>query len=239
MSLPRLRLENCSCEGGRCVLNSERAHHVVRVPRCYTGSFAEGLLRGEKVELKLICEGENVYAEEISRKREEPAAVELHLLLGLLKNDQFDDALRFSAETGVHTIHLLDCERSVPKYEGKKLDEKMNRWSKILDEATKQAGSALPPKLSYPLPLKDFDFDALPCERYAALLSSGTRDLRDITVGSSAAVAIGPEGDWAPHESALLLEKGFTAVSHGMRILRASTAVAVSCGWFSLQAPKE
>ena len=239
MSLPRLRLENCVCEGGRWLLNDEQAHHLVRVRRCYTGSFAEGLLRGEKVELKLQCEGEKVYAEEVSRTAEDPAAVELHLLLGLLKNDQFDDALRFSAETGVNTIHLLDCERSVPKYEGKKLEEKMNRWSKILDESTKQAGSALPPKLSVPVPLKKFDFDALPPERYAALLSPSAKPLEEITVKNRAVIAIGPEGDWAPHESELLLEMGFFAVSLGKRILRASTAVAVSCGWFSLRTPTE
>ncbi|MFR5879758.1 MAG: hypothetical protein ACLUEQ_02525 [Cloacibacillus evryensis] len=38
----------------------------------------------------------------------------MELLLGLLKNDQLDDALRFCAETGVYAVRLLICERSVP-----------------------------------------------------------------------------------------------------------------------------
>ncbi|MFA7366623.1 MAG: RsmE family RNA methyltransferase [Synergistaceae bacterium] len=51
---------------------------------------------------------------------------------------------------------------------------------------------------------------------------------------STAAIAIGPEGDWSPSEIELLLKRGFKPVSLGKRILRASTAVAVACGWFSM-----
>ena len=73
------------------------------------------------------------------------------MLLGLLKNDQLDDALRFCAETGVYAVRLLICERSVPRYEGAKLADKMARWRKILDEATKQASAATPPLLREPV----------------------------------------------------------------------------------------
>ncbi len=45
-------------------------------------------------------------------------------MLALLKSDQPGLCARFAAETGVYTIHLLACERSVPKYSGAKLKEK-------------------------------------------------------------------------------------------------------------------
>ncbi|MEG1641621.1 MAG: RsmE family RNA methyltransferase [Synergistaceae bacterium] len=234
MSQPRLRLETCTLNGKIWKIDEEQAHHLVRVRRCYTGSLVEGLLSGEKILLKLICDGEEVKAEEISRTEETPAGTEVHLLLGLLKNDQFDDALRFSAETGVHTIHLLACERSVPSYEGKKLEEKMNRWNKILAESTKQAGSTIPPILKSPLKLADINFNELPKEKYAALLSPLSKNLKDLTIPESLVIAIGPEGDWSLSESQKLLDMGFTPVSLGKRILRASTAVAVACGWLSL-----
>jgi len=234
VSLPRLRLEKCINKDGRWLIDQEQAHHLIRVRRCSEGSLAEGLLSGEKVQLRISCEGELVYAEELSREAETAQPIELHLILALLKSDQFDQSLRFAAETGVHTIHLLACERSVPRYSGIKLKEKMSRWEKILDEATRQAGSALPPVLLEPVSLKDLDPDMLPDCRLAAILSSDADTLSKAEIMSPVAIAIGPEGDWSPYEIELLLKRGFKPVSLGKRILRASTAVAVACGWFSM-----
>lgn len=234
MSLPRLRLEKCTKEDGTWLIDAEQAHHLVRVRRCYNGSIVEGLLDGEKLELRLICEGDMVRAAEISREAEAPMSPEIHLLLGLLKNDQFDDALRFSAEIGVHTIHLVACERSVPKYSNDKLDDKMSRWRKILDEATKQAGSTRPPVLCPPCNFDRFDFAVLPENRFAALLSPDSAELKSLKPCSPLAIAIGPEGDWSLSETKILLAEKFIPISLGKRILRASTAVAVACGWFML-----
>ena len=221
MSLPRLRLERCSCNNGIWTIDAEEAHHLVRVRHCYTGSLVEGLLDGEKVTLRLHCDGAAVTARELSREEEPPLEPRIELLLGLLKNDQLDDALRFCAETGVFRIHLLVCERSVPRYEGPRLDDKMKRWRKILDEATKQAGAATPPVLCAPVPFAEFDFDGLPEQRLAALLSDGARPLRETRIAESLAAAIGPEGDWSPAESARLLAEGVAPVRHRARIMRA------------------
>lgn len=238
MSQPRLRLETCLYENGEWLIDPQQAHHLVKVRRCYSGSLVEGLTSGEVVWLKLECRGEQVFASEVSRALEIPLPIEMHLVLALLKNTQFDDALRFAAETGVRHIHLLACERSVPKVEREKARGKMERWRKVLSEATKQAGAALPPELHEPVDFSEFDFSALPHDRFAALLTPGAVRFNSVKAGGSAAVAIGPEGDWAPHESEALLAAGFTPVSLGRRILRASTAVAVACGWLALAAEK-
>ncbi|HIT04564.1 MAG TPA: 16S rRNA (uracil(1498)-N(3))-methyltransferase [Candidatus Caccocola faecipullorum] len=229
MSLPRLRLERCSYDNGIWTIDAEEAHHLVRVRHCYTGSLVEGLLDGEKVTLRLHCDGASVTARELSREEEPPLEPRVELLLGLLKNDQLDEALRFCAETGVFRIHLLICERSVPRYEGSRLDDKMKRWRKILDEATKQAGAATPPALCAPVPFAEFDFGGLPEQRLVALLSDKARPLREISIARHIAAAIGPEGDWSPEESGRLLAENFAPVRLGARIMRASTAVAAFC----------
>ncbi len=234
MSLPRLRLEDCILKDGRWLIDEKQAHHLIRVRRCYTGSAVEGLLSGERLQLRLLCEDGLVFAEELSRTKDEGPSIMLHLILALLKNDQFDESLRFAAETGVYAIHLLSCERSVPKYSGARLQDKMSRWTKILDESTKQAGSASPPKIYAPTGLAELDLTLIPECRFAALLSPDAEPLSGIELKETAAFAIGPEGDWSPSETKLLSEKGFRPVSLGKRILRASTAVAVACGWFSL-----
>ena len=231
MSQPRLRLEDCRFENGIWKLDAKQAKHLVKVRRCYNGSVVEGLLNGEKLELRLEnCDTEQVCAVELSRAKEKKPPREIRLLLALLKNDQFDDALRFCAETGVSEIYLLACERSVPKISDK-INEKMVRWNKILAEATKQSGAAAAPLLHAPSAFAEFDFSAVQGDKYAALLSDKARSLSDIKFGVKATLAIGPEGDWSPEETQRLLDEGFIPVSLGARILRASTAVAVGCGW--------
>ncbi len=241
MSLPRLRLEKCVREGTDWLIDKDEAHHLVKVRRCYSGAVVEGLLNGEKISLRLICDGDTLRAQEISRTLELPVYPEIHLLLAVLKNEQMDLALRFSSEIGVSVIHLLSCERSVPKYEEQKLDDKMRRWNKILDESTKQSGSALPPVLLPQEDLSNFDFSCLPKDRYAALISDDARALCEVSlpVPSSVALAIGPEGDWSCFESNTLLDNGFVPISLGKRILRASTAVAVMCSWFVMSSHKD
>lgn len=234
MSQPRLRLEGCTRENGVWHIGAEEAHHLIRVRRCYTGSVVEGLLNGEKIELKLECEGDSVTAREITRCREEVITPRIELLLGLLKNDQLDDALRFSAETGVYAVRLVVCERSVPRFEASKLADKCARWRRVLDEATKQAGAAVAPRLESPVPFSELNFEELPEKRLIAMLSPETKKLRDIEPAASVVLAIGPEGDWAPGESRRLLEKGFAPVTLGPRILRASTAVAAGCAGLGL-----
>ena len=229
MSLPRLRLEGCLFDGEVWHVGAEEAHHLIRVRRCYTGSLVEGLLRGEKIELRLECGGGEVTARELSRCGEAKIIPRVELLLGLLNNDQLDDALRFCAETCAAEIHLLVCERSVPRYGGARLVEKMTRWRRILDEATKQAGAATPPLLREPRDFEKFDFGALPKQRLAAMLSPDSKPLRLIEIEESAALEIGPEGDWSPREGAELIGNGFVPVTLGKRIMRASTAVAAGC----------
>ena len=101
VSLPRLRLEDCTFDGTLWHISAQEAHHLVRVRRCYTGSLAEGLLNGETVTLKLECRGEDVFAHEISRQTEIEFPPKTELLLAVLKNDQMDEALRFCAEEAI------------------------------------------------------------------------------------------------------------------------------------------
>jgi 16S rRNA (uracil1498-N3)-methyltransferase len=234
VSLPRLRLEKCRKDGGVWLIDEEQAHHLSHVRRCATGDFAEGLLDGVKIKLRLRFTADATSAEEVSRCEEVSPAAEIELLLALLKAEQFDEALRFAAETGVSRIRLLACERSVPKYEGARLAEKMSRWRRVLDESTKQAGAARAPLLCEPVKPSELDITSLPQTKLSAMFSQIAVNIRDVEFDESVAVAIGPEGDWSPDESRFFLENGFTPITLGRRILRASTAVAVACGVLSL-----
>ena len=245
MSLPRLRLENCHFDKEKKLwhISRDEAHHLVHVRRLYTGSLVEGLLcdeaeildkhQGKKFLLKLECQGEEVFAREL-QEESETNEFELTLLLALLKTDQWEDALRFAAQTGVTHIVPLIAERSIPKISQDELSKKMARWNKILDEATKQSSAVVPPSLAEPVAFANFDFNGLYGQKFAALLTDKTVNFRNIEFEKAVILAIGPEGDWSPRETATLLENNFTPITLGKRILKASTAVAVGCGAISI-----
>jgi 16S rRNA (uracil1498-N3)-methyltransferase len=48
-------------------------------------------------------------------------------------------------------------------------------------------------------------------------------------------VLIGPEGDFAPAETGMLLVNGFVSVTLGQSRLRTETAALAACTWMSLR----
>lgn len=233
MSLPRLRLEKCTFLGdGTWHLDPQQVHYLLHVRRCYTGSLVEGLSEGEKLLLRLVCRGENVFAEEVEKRPFDEVPVRVILLVGLLKADQFDLLLRQATEIGVAAIQPLFCRRSVPKLEGKSLEQKLRRWERILEEATLQAGVTHPPTLFPPIDVFSLNESTLPQKRYLALLDPQASPLASLPLALDLSIAIGPEGDWEADEVAFLKERGFLPFMMGTRVLRACTAALVSAAFF-------
>lgn len=242
--MPKIRLELCTPLGeGLWLLDRAQERHLVKVLRAYEGAMIEGLLPneagGERLLLRLEGTSAGYALREVERSSERPDAVRVHLLIGLLKSDQFDAVLRAAAELGLFAVWPVICARSVPRVANSEAPKKMARWQKILDEGTKISGSIYPPKAKRPIPFEALDWAALPASRYAALLTAGTVLLSEISEAPDELVfAVGPEGDWSPEEQRALLENGFTPVGLGSRVLRASTAAIVGCGWFRLMAAR-
>lgn len=242
MSLPRIRLERCKVLGeGLWLIDREQEHHLTKVLRTYEGAMIEGLLPkvegDEKLLLRLERTTDGLALREVERTREEPETVRIHLLIGLLKADQFDAVLRGVAELGLFSVRPVACARSVPRFSDAEMPKKLQRWQKILDEGSKVSGSVRPPTIHPPIAFADIEWMSLPKARYAALLTPRTSLLSSVSnVPAELVFAVGPEGDWLPEEARHLLENGFGPVSLGRRVLRASTAAIVGCGWFRLMA---
>ena len=247
MSLPKIRLEHCSpASPGTWRLGEEGTRHLTKSLRLYEGATVEGLssgqneggadIAGRKFLLRLERDEEGYLLREIGSEAVPPDGLSLTLVIGLLKADQFETVLRASAEVGVAEIRPLVCERSVPRIDSKELGRKMTRWRKIIDEGTLVSGAIAPPALIPPVAFSHCDWASLPRERYAAMLAADARPIREIEMDgrNEIAFAVGPEGDWSDAEMESLKENGFTPVGMGSRVLRASTAALLGCGWFRL-----
>jgi 16S rRNA (uracil1498-N3)-methyltransferase len=176
---------------------------------------------------------EKYFLREISAESEPRDDLEITLMIGLLKSDQFDAVLRSASELGVNSILPVVCERSVPRVAASDIPKKISRWQKILDEGTSISGSVFPPKISPPVNFGDIDWNTLPETRYAAVISPASRPISSADSDRSELVlAVGPEGDWSERERDALISRGFVPLALGRRIMRASTAAITGVAWF-------
>lgn len=209
------------------VLDSEQSRHLRSVLRLrpgdevsvFDGLGSEFLCVVEETGNAKVGSNLRVVSEIESPSRE--SSLELILGVALLKSDKLDLVIQKSVELGVSEFVPLNTKRCDAKI--KQFENKMERFERIVIEASKQCGRAKLMKISKP-----FDFDS-----YAAN-ASGTKILfaekngigfPDIRHSKKVTALVGPEGGWEDSESEIAAKNGFQIITLGGRILRAETAV--------------
>jgi 16S rRNA (uracil1498-N3)-methyltransferase len=212
----------------RASLAGQEARHLRQVLRAEVGQRYE------------ISDNRSVYLAEIEslakdrvlfRVLEElapaPPPVRIRLLLALIKFDRFEYALEKATELGVESVLPVcseRCEKGLEKAAAKRLD----RWRRIVREASQQARRARLPEVLAPAAFEAAIAGASPCsylldeEPGASPIAAAlpARRAREDLVS----VLVGPEGGWTGAERAAALQAGWTPVSLGPNILRAETA---------------
>jgi len=238
VSRPRVRLERARKKTSDVwVFDGEQAHHILNVRRRSAGDIIEGLWDGRIFLLRLEMEDGNLIGV-VTGEGKFVVKNDLWLLVALLKADAFERTLRMATESGAEKIVPLICERSVVRIDPEKWQVKRKRWTKIIEESTKQSGVAECPLLYEPVCIDSIPSLPLPASRYAAMLEEGSGYIVDYSPTGGAVLAIGPEGDWTSKEKERLLSEGFRAVSLGSRIMTSPTAAAVGLGCLSMKLEK-
>ncbi len=215
-------------------LRGDAAEHLGRVLRAEPGQLYE-LSDGETVwlsrieEIGLLKRGENrIEFALVEQLESREPAVDLQLLIAIVKFDRFEWCLEKATELGVTEIVPLAAERT----DRALLDaaaKRHARWEKILLESAQQSRRLRPPKLHNPLK----PAAAFPQQQGVRILLSERRDvplMRDILkdAATAAALAVGPEGGWTDAELSAARSAGFAEASLGELILRTETAVISS-----------
>jgi len=222
------------------VLRGDTAEHLGRVLRAEPGQLYElsdgrsvWLARIERVELPKRGESRIDFALVEPIPAREPA-VQIDLLLSLVKFDRFEWCLEKATELGAREIVPLAAART-DKPLIAAAEKRRSRWEKILAESAQQSRRLRPPALRDTIePAKAFAH----CPAATKILLSERREAPSIrealhaaaaaAAGASsqiAAIAIGPEGGWMDAEIAAAAAAGFAEASLGENILRTETAV--------------
>lgn len=152
------------------------------------------------------------------------------LVYGLPKGDKFELVLQKATELGVNTIIPYNAKRSIVQIDDKKIDTKLERWNKIIHDASMQSKRNIIPNVTKPMKLNnilslDADikliaFEEDSCFGQETLFNTLNKDLSSKHI----VLMVGPEGGFDIDEVNQLVESGFKRVSLGKRILRSETA---------------
>jgi 16S rRNA (uracil1498-N3)-methyltransferase len=175
---------------------------------------------------------------EVLERRMGKSESPVHIVLcqGMLKSARFEWLLEKGTELGVSTFAPVVCHRSMSGLESAG-SAKLQRWQRIIQEATEQCGRARLPEL---LPIRSLthvlndmpsgDLAIMPWEEAReaslrdALRSIRPKGCQDTPTTMTVVLFIGPEGGLTAEEVRFAQSHGVQAVTLGQRILRAETA---------------
>ncbi|SHF67922.1 16S rRNA (uracil(1498)-N(3))-methyltransferase [Ornithinibacillus halophilus] len=218
------------------IIDGDDAHHIVRVMRFQVG---DNIIANHPEGKASICEIVHIEDRTVQAVIKEwldgtvELPVEVTIAQGLPKGDKFDLVLQKGTELGANQFIPYQAERSIVKWDKKKADKKLQRYSKIVKEASEQSHRNQIPVIKPVMNLTElikesdyYDVKIFPYEEEAktSTYNSFGNVVQGLSSGKRILVCIGPEGGFSENEVGKLRDNGFLPVRLGPRILRTETA---------------
>lgn len=207
-------------------LSENDLYHIKTVMRMHAGDKIEVVYQNE-VYLSCIESVNDVYKIRQLEKMEQgrQKIPEIILAIPLLKEAKMDFVIQKATELGVSKIIPVKMERSVVKLDKTKEKKKLERWRKIVKEASEQSKRVTIPEIteiSTLESLQNIDALKLVCSTIATE-NNLPKLLQTYHTCDKILVAIGPEGGLSENEEELLINIGFQPVRLGNNIMRVET----------------
>lgn len=206
-------------------ITGDHAKHLARVLRARVGQEFDIVARGVVRRGRIVDLGDDSVQFELGEEIAAAASASLTLLLAIFKFDRMEWAIEKCTELGVSRIVPLIARRTDAHLAAAAV-KRVERWRRMVREASEQSRRVSPPEISGPVKLQD----ALqPSTGLRIVLSEveDTMQLREVAGADSSGeitFAIGPEGGWSEDELQRFKDSGWTSASLGPTILRAETA---------------
>ena len=219
----RIIIEPSQTQHNRINLTAEQKHYLKNVLRLNSqDNFIALDGKGNTYLAQLLGEKAEIIK---SLKEVTELPVSVTLMVALPKGNGFDDTLRSCTELGVNSVIPVLSERTLLKPS----PHKVQRWRKIVREATEQSERQIVPTIADPI----FFTTALTkvaktnSNCYICVTRRNAKHLLTYLSDSSShsiIIATGCEGGWTEREVTQAVTTGFQPVTLGSRILRAVTA---------------
>jgi 16S rRNA (uracil1498-N3)-methyltransferase len=239
-TMHRFYLPPESCRGQPLRLDGREAHHALHVLRLKRGDAVTVLDgAGGTLQCRVDSTAKDWLTLRVREKTFSPAPpCPITLLVGVPKGKIIEDIIQKSVELGVQRIVPLLTERVVTQLAGAGAAAKGGKWQQVAVEAIKQCGAAWLPRVEPPLGIREFLARGESFElSLAGSLQTERRHPREWILEfqqqhgrlpRSAAVWIGPEGDFTLEELQAIVAAGAKPITLGELTLRVETA-AIYC----------
>ena len=213
-----------SCE---LVLTGDEAHHCVRVLRQKVGDYV-GIFDGEgkSVQCQIVsADKTRVILEQDQKPVIKQRGLALHLCQAMPKAGNMELIVQKAVELGIASIQPIVSGNTLVKAD----EKKRQKWQRIALEACKQCGQNWLPEVKPALTFNEWLANREKAEvEIVAALDPRSREMAAVlgehSAVSSAALLVGPEGDFSQDEYDAAIGDGFNPVSLGDIVLRVETA---------------
>ena len=212
------------------LLSKDDSYHIKKVMRMNIGDKVE-IVDNKCTYICEIISFDPVQARIINRLDENNENDKNIILVQSLVNEtKMDLVLQKGTELGVNEFYPFKAVNSVNK-ENDKSNKKIDRWQRIVKEASEQSKRNIIPKVNNIVDLKEL------CTLKADVkllltVNETTKNIKNILKEykkyDTLIIVIGPEGGFSKVEEETLIKNGFISTSLGNRVLRTETASIVA-----------
>ncbi len=239
--MPRFFVKDDAVLENKIIIAGDDSRHIARALRMAVGD-----------ELFVCSPSGDEYKCRLTRIRDEESECEIlnvckgrsespvsiSLFMAFPKGDKLETVIQKSVELGAATIVPFESSRCIKRPKADKAERQNARFSKIAEEAAKQCGRSILPRVCEPVSFSEAIKRAseadLPlfCYEGSDVISMKEALEKNRTAKTVSAV-IGCEGGFSPDEAEYAKNNGLLPVGLGPRILRCETAPTVALSQIS------
>lgn len=205
------------------ILENSDLHHISNVMRMKDGDFVEVVF--DKVLYKCKVNFNNsisIIYDSILPGNDD--IMDIVLVVPVLKEQKMDLVLQKATELGVTRIIPIITERCVVKLNDKE-SKKLDRWSRIVKEASEQCKRISVPIIDNVCRISDLNFtDGV---KFVCSTRENQKSIKNVMHNLNGCakmyIVVGPEGGLSIDEEEKLNSLGFDSITLGKRIMRVET----------------
>ena len=212
-------------DNNKFILSSDDSFHIEKVMRMKLGEKIEVVYNNETY--ISIVESFNPVTCIIDNKLDENNEMNKKIIIvqSLVNEQKMDMILQKCTELGMYKFIPYKAVNSIIKDNGK-MDKKIDRWQRIVKEASEQSKRNIIPEVFKPMDINELIEYKADLKLICSTISDNNLKnvIREYKNYDTIMLVIGPEGGFDPKEEEKFINNNFIPVSLGKRILRTETA---------------
>lgn len=216
-------------DSNNILFSKEDIFHISKVMRMKINEEIEIVHNSKLYLAKIISFNPELKVKIIEEiKRDSELKTYIRLLYCVPKGEKLDLVIQKSVELGVDEIVLVNSSRCVAKINKDNFDKKIERFKKIIKEASEQSKRLSLMKLTDVIEYKDInkynaDISLIAYEKEDSKMIN-FKDILEEKSYKTINVLVGAEGGFSKEEVEYAIKNEFHSISLGKRILRSETA---------------